>query len=340
MKKKILSRDITAKQKDIIYNLFASVFAKAGIGKNNFNLILENNNDTPQILYHYTSLNTFQAILGCIEDEENKNSKSSKCNSFVLRGTHIKYVNDVTEFKPAVRLMAKLIQNYEISLNDNSNKHIADKLNEHYWENFATFHGMQTLPFITSFSDDSDNLPMWNTYGHDGKGVAIGIEKIKFDESKSGNPSWVRCIYEEKLLEDFFLLTIKEIYEMFDLREGHIVFNGLPNSNLIAKYFSTLKHFAYEYEQEWRLVKSYSSLDKNKEIKFQETNGLLKPYVEYKFPKSILKEVVIGPCSDMDISKKSLEMSLERVGYFVYDRDMDKDTYVSVKTSKIPYRHI
>ena len=336
--------ELSKHQKEQILDLFPSVFNEKDIDKDNFNIIFENNRP-PDILYHYTSLDTFRKILRRIEDEEKRHSKRGLCKSFVLRGSHIEYLNEVTEFKQAAKLMAELVQEYENTLNNNENKNIASKLNEHYWEGIVTFHGIRTPPFITSFSEDDNNLPMWNTYGHNGMGIAIGIEKLELNnltyESNTGYPCWVKCIYQDKLLKDNFLQLIKKhIYNMFSLRNDSLIIKGIPDFDGLAKYFSILKNFAYEYEREWRLVKSYSCMDSNKEIKFHESNGLLKPYVEHKFPKTILKEVILGPCLDRGISKKSLIMSLERAGFSTTKLNENQENFVLVKCSEIPYRHI
>ncbi|MCK9640693.1 MAG: DUF2971 domain-containing protein [Prolixibacteraceae bacterium] len=339
----IYSTHITSSQKETLINSFPSVFDEDSIDKNNFKLIFENN-EAPNILYHYTSIKTLQSILERIEDEEKRNLKTSNSNCFALRGTHIEFLNDITEFKLTGELLAELIKTYENSLKAIENKHIADKLNHDYWKGFVTLFGYMTPPFITSFSENPDSLPMWNTYGINGKGVAIGIERMKIDDlhykSKSGNPSWVRCAYDSKLLKDILSKAAKDIYSLFEPREGHLVFNGFPNISDLAAYFSLLKNFAFEYEQEWRLIKNYSASDYEKEIKFQEKDGILKPYVEHLLPKKILKEIIIGPGSEMEMLQKSLDMSLKRAGYSVNQLERHKDNFVEIKLSRVPYRHI
>lgn len=341
-RKQIFSVDISPEQREALFNIFPSIFNEKNIDKENFKILFESNTP-PKILYHYTSVNTLQSILKGIEDQE-KNISTNISNCFVLRGSHIEYLNDITEFKIAAKLMARLIKKYEESLDEANNKHIAGKLDENYWKKLATFFGFSTSPFITSFSENSDSLPMWNTYGHEGKGVAIGIKKIELTnstyKSKTGKPTWIKCAYDSERLKDILSQAIKELYKMFEFKEGRMVVNGLPNFNTLSAYFCILKNFAFEYEKEWRLVRSYSSHDVEKEIKFQEINGLLRPYVEHRFPKTILKEIIIGPCSNLDILKKSIEMSLERAGYCVTEHIDNQNNSVLVKPSTIPFRHI
>jgi hypothetical protein len=341
-KAQLYSNEMTPEQKELLIRQFSSLFEEKGINKDNFKVSISNN-APPKIVYHYTSLNALQTILHRIEDEEKKCSENSNHNFFVLRGTHIEFLNDISEFRTATRLMADLLEKHENSLAPEDNKHIANRLDEAFWRKFATFYGLRTPPFITSFSENRDSLPMWKTYGQDGKGVAIGIERIEINESsyrsKSGNPVWVRCTYDSNHLKANFSEGIKSIYKRFEISNGKIVVKGLPDTVELSAYFSMLKNFAFEYEQEWRLVKEFSSSDLEKEIHFYEKDGMLKPYIEYFLPKEILKEIVIGPCSDLEILQKSLRMSLKRAGYSVNHTD-HKNNFVEIISSEIPYRNL
>ena len=337
LSKKILSKNITPEQKKKLLKLFPEIFEGEKINSKKFNLIFENSKK-PEIVYHYTSINTLFAILNRIENETESDSKD---DYFILRGTHIEFLNDTTEFYKSCKLMSEIIQEYENSLEEDKNKHVAKDINENTWKRNATMGGFSTLPFVTSFSENSDNLPMWNTYGDNGNGVAIGIKKIDI-EKLIGNenvekPTWVKCVYDEIFLKSIFNNKIKnKLYNLFKNTNSGLRTNGF----IISKYLCILKDPAYEYEQEWRLVKSCSKYDTEKKIKFQATNGLIKPYIEYKFPKFALKEIVIGPCANMELTTKSIEMLLEGVGYNVNKGDEKNDNSVLVKNSKVPFRHI
>lgn len=339
----IFSSDMTKSQRKNIVRDFSSLFSEEGIDEDNFILSFMNNGP-PDLLYHYTSLSTFQMILRRIESEETDSTINNRSNCLILRGTHIEFLNDLSEFRLAAKIMADLIKNYEVSLENDNNKHIANKLDENFWRNIATMHGLMTPPFITAFSENPDSLPMWKTYGHDCKGVAIGVEKLKIDDktyiSESGKPIWVKCSYDSERLRNIFSQGIDAIYNMFEFENNKLTIKGFPDFAQLSAYFSMLKNFAFEYEQEWRLVKNYSSQDKEKEIKFHEKDGVLKPYVEHYLPKRILKEIIIGPCSETEILENSLKMSLERAGYSVNKSDKNKDNFVNVKSSRIPYRKI
>jgi hypothetical protein len=343
LRKKLFSKEISKQQKETIAGIFDIAFNESGIDKSDFNIILESNNK-PKILYHYTSLSTFQAILSRIENEEKNDSDVNKCKSFVLRATHIEFLNDLSEFKETLRMMVEWIKKYERNLEPHRNRNLSQKLSQDYWRSLATFFDFMTPPFITSFSEDCDNLPMWNTYGQGGKGVAVGIEKTIIDDStylsKSSKPVWAKCVYDSHILDDHIEQIGSQLYERIENTDKGLRFHGIPNSDTLSSYFSLLKHSAYEYEHEWRLIKSCSSLDKEKEINFQEMDGILRPYIEHRFLKSVLKEVIVGPCFDINMSRKSIEMSLKRAGYSLSESEKDNKDYVAIKTSSIPFRNI
>lgn len=341
--KNFYSKRLTTVQKDTFIELFPTAFSNTGISCDNFRITVENNS-TPKVLYHYTSLDTFHKMLERMEKEENDARNKENVKSFILRGTHIEFLNDLSEFTLAFELFAKMIQEYETTIEPSKNKNIAERLDKKYWRNFVTFFELNTPPFITSFSENSDSLPMWNTYGLEGKGVALGIERFdigsSLSDSKTGNPKWVKCIYDSDILQDIFKGSMNDVYEIVNVKDEQLVINGLPNFSLLSAYFSMLKNFAFEYEKEWRLVNTFSKYKKEKEINYFEKNGILKPYIEHKLPKKILKKIVIGPCADKEVLKKSIVMILERAGYKTDNKNINDELFVDIQFSNVPFRHI
>lgn len=333
-KKRIYSVDISPDKKEEVYSLFEDDFKEADLNKNKFNLVLENN-DQPYILYHYTTFSTFKKIIEGMKNEENNNYS----NSLILRATKIDQLNDLKEFKLATELLANLIKQHENSLNDRESKHIANKLNKDKWKDIATFCGLKTLPFITSFSSNPDNLPMWQNYGDKGQGIALGIKKMKindiWDKSNKDKPIWVKCIYDESPLRKKFKKAVEEyLYDIINFEGGGLKFKGFPNITLLSAKFSELKHIAFDYEQEWRLVKICSKSEAEKKKKYYKSRS----YIEHRLPKNILKEIIIGPTANKNVTKKGVKNILKDVGYNVEEDKANNGNFVSVKCSGIPYR--
>lgn len=327
---KRLFRELEPKQKEMLTKYFPDLFNN-GLDPKKFDLTLESQK-SPDIVYHYTSLNTLHAILDRLENEEALNNPKP----LLLRGTHISYLNDATEYKLACEIMTDMLKKHAESINDGDSKKIVKLADDNIWEKIATTDGQLTLPFIISFSKNDDNLPMWNTYGANGLGVAIGIKKVSFGEHYT---DWSCCSYTEEYFRWFMQNYIIKIYEHLSYDSNRKwTLGNVKIFNQLNSLLSSLKHNAYEYENEWRLIQSLQKNSDLKEIKYQEVNGLLKPYIERGFEKSVLKEIVIGPCANLDLAKQSLSALLEQKGFST--KNSDDDNYVELKSSKIPFRQI
>ena len=109
--------------------------------------------DNPDILYHYTSIEAFKSII----------------DSKKMRATRYDQMNDYSEVKLGIDNLFKTIKNYEISPDfSDFKKHligIIEKLKS------------QILDiYILSFSSVKDSLEQWRAYAQNG-GVAIGFDK-------------------------------------------------------------------------------------------------------------------------------------------------------------------
>ena len=314
-KHKILSKDITPEQREIIKEQFPDAFNN-GIDPSKFNLLLETQKE-PDILYHYTTMGTLQSILNNVKEK----------GTLILRGTHVEYLNDETEYVLACRLLTDMLKEYANTMDTADRKGIFKNMNAKMFDKIGSL--LTGKPYVTSLSENHDNLPMWNTYGDNGRGVTIGIKKesiVNFDASL------VRCSYYEESFKLYMNPFIKKLYKGLSFTGNRYSYED-PDFYLGILY-TLIKHFAYEYENEWRIVKCAS----NGDVKYQERNGLLKPYIEHTFEKDALKEIIIGPCADKELAKKLIECILEKVGYDISDEN--KENFIKIRKSEVPFRQI
>ncbi len=327
-KHKILSKDITPEQREIIKEQFPDAFNN-GIDPSKFNLEFETISSTdvpdiPDILYHYTTMGTLQSILNNVKEK----------GTLILRGTHVEYLNDEKEFKLACEVMSEVIVDYEKHLPEIDKRDIAKYFTPEKWEQLAQTFRFGDIPFITSLSEEPDSLSMWNTYGDDGVGVAIGISKRYIKNSYE----ITKCIYDrERFKQDMMKYLVDDVYKSYFVKDE--VFRYSPDGIKIdmLKAFSIYKHHAYEYEKEWRLIAMGNGFSSPMMVNFQERKGLLKPYIEHAFNKDALVEIIIGPCADKELAKNSLEMCLHRAGF---SRFPEASNHVKVENSKVPFRQI
>lgn len=268
------------------------------------------------LLYHYTSLETFYKIIG--------NQKKDK---IIFRATHARFMNDPFEYDLAYTLIEKAYREYEL-LNDINIPFDLKK--------FFSLRNIFGSPFILSLSENHDNLTMWRSYGANGKGIAIGLDKKMINDyvkdEKNQNTKLLQCFYDEGKIIRNYIRYLKSHYHDFKIEGNKIIplgngtFNTIYGLSLSSFQY---KNFNYEIEKEWRLCKNETF---NKNIHFIESNGIMKPFINHRFDKSIIKKITIGPCADQEKVKESIYIFLDVNGITLH-----KD---SIVTSYVPYREI
>lgn len=279
-------------------------------------------------VYHYTSLETLGKIINGVNVEKYE---------LYLRATHIDFLNDFTEHKIAVSLLRDKLIEYDNSLGDNS-KNFQNLLNDKRMSFFKWEEIDDLFPFIISFSENWDNLPMWNTYGNKSEGVALGFDKTKLEQLNSCR--FAKCIYDTKDYEEHLESIIRDIHNCIKVSNYGIDFEREFDSNPLKEYFKILpilKDTNYNYEHEHRLIVQLKRQDRE-HIKFQHSNNLLKPYLEIPIPFDCLTEIVLGPTLSIDKLKMSLGILLRQKNKFA---SLDKeDGKIHLRKSNIPFRHI
>lgn len=287
-------------------------------------------------VYHYTNPTALKSII----------------ETGTLWATNILYLNDQKEFKYAIELFDKIIQESNSSFIEN----LRDS--QRYKDFIEGQHTFGSV-YITSFtfdkslqdstSNNSNKLSMWRGYCPNG-GYAIGLnikffysKDNKFYRFKSKSSYYLaKCIYERD--EQYNILKT-----IVDKSDAYL--RSINDNNDIQKrteeFFRTilffapiLKHPAFKEEEEVRFVlferlqnePKFKSEHFNCEYKYFLRKHFLVPYVEYEnksdFKKN-LSSIFVGPMSNQDLAKQSVEMLLKTQGYPKTD---------IVKASDIPYR--
>lgn len=276
--------------------------------------------ETPKILYHYTSLSTFLNILKQVKDQQ-----------FILRGTDIKYLNDWSEMDYGTNILSECLKYYESCNPEKENK--SNQITPDKWREFLTLSTFKSEPFITSLSQNQDNLPMWSMYGDDGNGIAIGLDfniiKLEYNNSKIAKLR--KCKYDNKLLLEELKSNdkiLEILYNTFGIKESRIYLNPNIAYNELAIRICIQKHPSYEYENEWRLIKKASLFETDNNINVNSTT--LKPFIENKIQICAIKEIVVGPCKNFELTKNLIKIALSNA-----DIELNK---IQIVQSSAPYR--
>lgn len=255
------------------------------------------------ILYHYTSVD---ALFGGIIVKDSPQPNKEIC----LLGTNCLYMNDPEELNTGIQLAHEV-------LNIPSNKSI-ELIREQAKNNVC----------LVSFSSAIDCLPMWGMYGKNGHGLAIGFDTSVLEKTFSLS----KCIYATEANKEWLKREISKLIaepeDWWKQPEGENILSKIFEStgNMLSIYILLWvlgKNPAYEYEQEVRWF-----FPVHKGIKYRLRDNLIVPYVEIYLPKSVIKEIWIGPTNDMDRATRSLRTYLDHMGF----------NEVEIKQSKVPYR--
>lgn len=178
--------------------------------------------NTPNLLYHYTSIQALFAIINGINKEDCENVH------FKLRATHSSFLNDETEGRLLPNVLAELGVNKNI---------------------LFILESIQGYPFVVSLSELADDLNMWRCYANQGSGVAIGLDYAELEQAYK--PEKVEYTTHEELLEELKSQGIEQYIGKEDV---------LPLARIIAKAL-IYKHSSFEAEKEWRIY-DHSTEDK------------------------------------------------------------------------------
>lgn len=149
-KDKLYSSKMTDEQIKKVRESAPELFSGDNANISQFSISIESL-DVPETLYHYTSIDTLERILNDSIDKEH----------FTLRGTHFEYLNDYQELNLAINLIQEVAKEFESQGKDTENKNISEWPNEK-WKSLSDIFETKSGPFITSFSENADSLPMWN----------------------------------------------------------------------------------------------------------------------------------------------------------------------------------
>lgn len=294
------------------------------------------------IVYHYTGLDTLFKMLDGISND-----------NIVFFASKVSELNDSSEFiyglkklwnwLPYIEKQLSINDNYKVSRITKKNSSITEKELLQMVKDILS--RSQYVPFIVSFSNNKDSLPMWDMYGNNGYGVALGFKLQANILRKRKEPimdltnydptvphSW-RVSYGDFFIRDDVLKYVMFLYRNY-YESTHIITDKkdifYAQSDLIREIATIpavlLKHPAYKYEEESRLIFLSNNL---KSIKFRNNRkGNVIQYIEVEIPVYLLKEIVIGPCFDVKSVKNNIQIILDQKGL----------KGIKIIDSKIPYR--
>ena len=278
-----------------------------------------------EVVYHYCSVDTFFNIIKnssiWLSDiaKSNDYQECTRCREIVNKGLE-EYLRDDVEALQAWRTW------YE----------------EGVHSNFS----MKT--FCVCLSGSKDKLSQWRGYAQDGKGIAIGFDKELLEglnQISAFHIAFGKVIYDNP--EEYVQGIVGDNIKKLEYKSvGHV---ALELSENYRMQFPFVKNPGFKEENEWRVVVCSGIGHHNipgsnniifSKIKYRAANNKLIPYIEMNFEKikqSIIKEVLIGPKSEVEV--EDIVNLLSYYGYYDgIEERYNFRTSVVIQKSNTTYR--
>jgi hypothetical protein len=222
----------------------------------------------PKTLHHYTDA---AGLKGIVE-------------SGVIRGTHLAFMNDASEYLHAVSLLLERVRFERTRAND--------KLLVSLLEDMESLIG-ETRPehiapyFVACFSAEENSLNQWRAYGRGEGGFSIGFDSLSlFSQANLPNSVLFAAIYDRdeqaELIGDFLLWAMEEYPRVASSEQG-----GEQERHrkawthwmlwLLTAVAPAMKNPAFAEENEWRLI--YLATSQERMQFLPRATGLV-PFVE------------------------------------------------------------
>lgn len=270
------------------------------------------------IAFHYTDIDNLAGILAA----------TSRGNQrLVLKAKHRCFLNDDDQRTFGRYILPSCIAAIEEELHVDPQLAVAPLFLQHGYLDFIlnavnTYddHRQGMDSFVLSFSEDQDNLELWEKRGNGGKGVALGFDTQKMhpDHERFFNVFEDKCNYwSEDIKKPGFKLdpnsalyaSIRETYKMMTnpkVLEGFSMIYSQESpamvvpqrikdtlvQNIITTFDIFNKQDVWRNEKEYRIALSPMPVD----IEFlKDNNGDYIPHANVQFPVDALRMMVIGP---------------------------------------------
>lgn len=219
------------------------------------------------LLYHYTSVSTLCSIANGIRDSK-----------LFLRAQNAQNMNDPRDCYYFIEQVGRLIRH---ATDDDINEYQKEK--EKYFQ-----------PYLCCLSQHKDDLHMWNCYGDNGKGIAIGIEIPVGRKQKIGSvyADVEKCTYRSGS-------QIKSDINLFECLQKRAFTKECWQKREIAMYSNRVKHPCYRYEREYRIIVLKNNSVGDIPMGYNKDADAF----DIDIPIDKVKSIVVGPMANLEAIK-------------------------------------
>lgn len=279
--------------------------------------------ESNELVYHYTSLDAFISIV----------------NSRTFRFGDARAMNDYTEIDHNINLLLnlekqkpELMKKLNIS-NEGFNKGIK---NIKFFKKHIENHYIH----IMSFSKNPDSLSQWRGYADKGTGICFSINLSALRHCLNNTYRIAgNCVYKQGELNTEAQNLLK-LASTFDSDQFEFEARSNFLDNFIA-FITTGKNEAFIDEGEVRLVSFIEKLPPPQDVKFINSNGFIKSYLEVSFRINIIDTIILGPCCKFAANDPVFNDMLDNLFFNkkLYELGVDTNPYKpKVLSSKATFR--
>jgi DUF2971 family protein len=263
------------------------------------------------ILYHYT---TQEGFLGIVTDG-------------VIRASSIQHLNDESEFQYAARMAFQLVDELTTDADIRDRMKAILVSTRYQWD-----------AFVSSFSEQGDQLGQWRAYGQGG-GISIGfdVESLK-ERAAAQSYSLEKCSYDAAANR----AAIRPLLEWAVQKKPFEPADTFVFLNKFLRIAPKFKHPSFVAEEEWRLFNvraaPFAHGKPYADIFYRPGKSFFVPYRNFALtdshiPESLLpiSKVYIGPTPHADLSVWTVRNCLHTKGLRMLGTKIEK--------SSIPYRN-
>lgn len=264
----------------------------------------------PNILYHYTSINSLQSII------ENKQ----------LWITHSRFMNDAGESEYFWEVLQEVLEEFTlVPMPENDMTEFLEWIKKTLINSKDTFLSIKESYdkfYLLSFSMTSNSLSMWNYYGkNDGYCIGIYPQQIwgNWKRNDGGNMISGSVIYDRDQQKKILNNELDHVFKWFLFNsEGFDdeKFNEVTDNlfmRWIFSYFSFFKHESFKIENEFRIAFWNLKLP----VYYRPYQGAIAPYIKIDLANEQqlleIESVTCGPYIKHDNVLLGLERWLDQM---------------------------
>ena len=256
------------------------------------------NEEIPQKLWHYTSMQGFRGIV----------------ESKTIWATDTRFLSDREESIHAHKIANELVEETPefgdkgFPLRDNLRQAVQFAFDD------GALHPDRTQFFVASFSAAEDRLSQWRGYSGQTSGVSLAFDLFvpRIEVRVNGFGLLAPCVYDLKTKKECLSHALDHYKEKSEQiwKEGPDACNPVSAEEIrkrlamvktgveLLQVTALLKNESFFEEKEWRLIIPVFAGREEPQRQFRCGNTTLIPYIAYPFSADTLVDVMLGPGSD------------------------------------------